>query len=113
HRKPQQLPPAMDGNKKCEELLKGNRRNHKQINRRNPLHMIAKEGLPGLQWPILRRHHVDRNRVLVAQDKHMVDALASNRSDQSFDEAVLPRRGRAVGLSRMSMARSRYMTQAP
>src|SRR5437870_8363311 len=54
----------MAGNKKCEELLKGNRRNHKQINRRNPLHMIAKEGLPGLQWPILPRHHVDRDRGL-------------------------------------------------
>jgi hypothetical protein len=29
-------------NKKCKELLKRNRRNHEQINRRNPLHMIAK-----------------------------------------------------------------------
>src|SRR5258707_14444363 len=35
-----------------------------QINRRNPLHMIAKEGLPGLQWPISPRHHIDRNRGL-------------------------------------------------
>ena len=26
--------------------------------------MIAKEGLPGLQWPILPGHHVDRNRGL-------------------------------------------------
>jgi DNA invertase Pin-like site-specific DNA recombinase len=24
--------------------------------------MIAKEGLPRLQWPIAPRHHVDRNR---------------------------------------------------
>src|SRR5258707_14120049 len=38
----------------CEELLKRNRRNHEQINRRNPPHMIAKEGLPNLQWPIPR-----------------------------------------------------------
>jgi hypothetical protein len=52
HRKPQQLPPSMAKDKKRIELLKGNRRNHKQINRRNSLHMIAKEGLPGLQWPI-------------------------------------------------------------
>jgi hypothetical protein len=51
----------MAENKKREQLLKGNRRNHKEINRRNPLHMIAKEGLPRLQWP---RHHVDRNRGL-------------------------------------------------
>jgi regulator of replication initiation timing len=34
----------MAENKKREQLLKGNRRNHKEINRRNPLHMIAKEG---------------------------------------------------------------------
>jgi hypothetical protein len=43
HRKPQQPPASMAKNKKCIELLKGNRRNHKQINRRNPLHMVAKE----------------------------------------------------------------------
>src|SRR5258708_16707892 len=52
HRKPQQLPTFVAENKKCEELLKRNRRNHEQINRRNPLHMIAQEGLPSLQWPI-------------------------------------------------------------
>jgi len=28
--------------------------NHKQIDRCNPFHMIADEGLPGLQWPIAR-----------------------------------------------------------
>src|SRR3984893_11445279 len=28
------------------------------------LHVIAKEKLPGLQWSILPRHHVDRNRGL-------------------------------------------------
>src|SRR6266404_9077892 len=64
HRKPQQLPTFAAENKKCKELLKRNRRNHEQINRRNPLHMIAKEGLPRLQWPIPPRYHVDRNRGL-------------------------------------------------
>src|SRR5260370_26069033 len=54
----------MANNKKREQLLKGNRRNHKDINPRNPLNMIAKEGLPRLQWPIAPRHHVDRNRGL-------------------------------------------------
>jgi hypothetical protein len=49
---------------KCEQLLERNCRNHKQIDRCNPFHMIADEGLPGLQWPILPRHHVDRNRGL-------------------------------------------------
>src|SRR5262249_62158739 len=46
----------------AEELLKRNRRNHEQINRRNPLHMITKEGLPSLPWPIPSRYHVDGNR---------------------------------------------------
>src|SRR5262249_4160552 len=61
HRKPQQAPPFVPENQKCEQLLKGNRRNNKQINRSNPVHIIAKEDLPRLQWPILPRHHVDRN----------------------------------------------------
>ena len=54
----------MAENKKCEQLLKGNRRNNKEIDRRNPLDMVAKEALPGLQRPILPRYHVDRNRGL-------------------------------------------------
>src|SRR6516225_815161 len=54
----------MAENKKREQLLKGNRRNHKEINRRNPLHMIANKGLPALQWPIWSGHHIDRNRGL-------------------------------------------------
>src|SRR5262249_18098241 len=48
HCKPQQLTTLVAENKTCEELLKRNRRNYEQINRRNPLHMIAKEGLPSL-----------------------------------------------------------------
>src|SRR5262245_1521400 len=68
HRKPQQLPTFVAENKKCKELLKRNRRNHEQINRRNPLHMIAKEGLPCLQWPIPSRYHVDGNRGLGDRD---------------------------------------------
>src|SRR5262249_16925441 len=40
HCKPQQLPTFVAENKKCEELLKRNRRNYEQINRRNSLHMI-------------------------------------------------------------------------
>ena len=34
----------------------------------------------------------DPAQVRFAQDKHMVNALATNRSDQPFREAVLPRR---------------------
>src|SRR6516164_133781 len=68
HRKPQQPSPLVAVNKKCKELLKRNRRNHEQINRRNPLHMIAKEGLPSLQWPTPPRYHVDGNRRLGDRD---------------------------------------------
>src|SRR5262245_8997595 len=61
HRKPQQTPTLVAEDKKCKELLKCNGRNHKQINRDNPLRMIADEGLPGLQRPISPGHHVNRN----------------------------------------------------
>ena len=64
HREPQQPQPLVPENQKCEKLLERNCRNHKQINRRNPFHVIAKEGLPGLQWPISLGHHIDRNRGL-------------------------------------------------
>ena len=53
------------------QLLKCNRRNDEQINRRNPLHMIAKEGLPRLQWPISPRYHVDGNRGLRDRDAEL------------------------------------------
>jgi hypothetical protein len=68
HRKPQQLPTFVAENKKCEELLKRNRRDHEKINRPNPLHMIAQEGLPSLQRPIPPRYHVDGNRGLGHRD---------------------------------------------
>src|SRR5262249_41060906 len=38
HRQPQQLPTFVAENEKREQLLKRNRRNHEQINRRDPLH---------------------------------------------------------------------------
>ena len=62
HRKPQQLPTFVAENKKCKELLKRNRRNHEQIDRRKAFRMIVNEGLPGLQRPTPPGHHVDRNR---------------------------------------------------
>ena len=57
--------------KKCVELLKGNRRNPEQINRRNPIHMVAKKGLPRLQRPISPRHHIDRDRGLSDLDAEL------------------------------------------
>jgi hypothetical protein len=47
--KPQQLPLSVAENKKSEELLKGNRRNHKEINRRDRLSVILQKCLPGLR----------------------------------------------------------------
>src|SRR5437016_1603834 len=61
----------MAKNKKCVELLKGNRWNHTQINRRNPIHMVAKKDLPSLQWSISPRHHVDRDRGLSDLDPEL------------------------------------------
>jgi hypothetical protein len=42
----------------------------------------------------------------LAQDNDVVHALMSDRSDQPFGKAILPRRCRG-GLSRMSMVRNR------
>ena len=64
HRGPQQPSSSVAKNKKCVELFEGDRRDHKQINRCNPLGVIAKERLPALRWPIPPGHHVDRNRRL-------------------------------------------------
>jgi hypothetical protein len=64
HREPRQSPSFVPENQKCEQRLKRNRRDHKQINRCNPVHMVEDKGLPALRWPIWPRHHVDRNRGL-------------------------------------------------
>ena len=64
HREPQQAPPFVAQNKKCEQLLKGNRRKKQKDRSMHSFHMIAKEGLPGLQWSIPPGHHIDRNRGL-------------------------------------------------
>src|SRR5450830_120847 len=61
HRKPQQLPPPVAENKKCEELLKGNRWNYKEINRRDPVSVVVQEGLPCLQGATSPRYHVLRD----------------------------------------------------
>jgi hypothetical protein len=58
NRKPQQLPPSVAENKKCEELLKGNRRNYKEINRCDPVSVVAQEGLPCLRGATSSRYHV-------------------------------------------------------
>src|SRR5437667_10099345 len=51
----------MAENKKCKELFKGNRRNHKEINRCDAVSVVTKEGLPGLRRPISPRYHVLRD----------------------------------------------------
>src|SRR5258708_23025293 len=37
-------------------------------------------------------------QMCLAQDNHMIDALAPDRSDQPFGKAILPRRGWCSGL---------------
>jgi hypothetical protein len=61
----------MAQNQKCEQLLKRNRRDHQQINRSDPFHMIAQEGVPGLQWSVWPRHHVDRHCRLGDRDAEL------------------------------------------
>jgi hypothetical protein len=66
HREPQQLPPSVAENLKSEELLKGDRRNHKEINRCDAISVVAKEGFPvcnGRSF-IIPRYHVFRHRRL-------------------------------------------------
>jgi hypothetical protein len=46
NRKPQQLPPPVAENKKCEESLKGNRRNYKENNRRDPVSVVVRVTCP-------------------------------------------------------------------
>src|ERR1019366_201473 len=41
-----------------------NRRNYKEINRRDPVSVVVKEGLPCLRWSTLPRYHVLRDRRL-------------------------------------------------
>ena len=73
---PNQPASAVTKHQEPKELLKRHRGDHKEINRRNSLGMIVKEGLPGLQWPTLPRHHVFRNRGL-----GNVDAYSDVKSD--------------------------------
>ena len=82
---------------KCVELFEGDRRDHKQINRCNPLGVIAKERIPGLRWPIPPGHHVDRNRRLgdiKAQSEQLaMDTWGAPHS--GFSKLILGIEGRA------------------
>ena len=55
----------------------------------------------------------DVAQMRLAQDDKMIHTLAPDRSDQPFGKAILPRRGGAMGLSRMPMARIRRATMLP
>ena len=47
------------------------------------------------------------------EDNDVVHTFTPDRSDQPFGKALLRRRGWAVGLSRMPMARNRRVTTLP
>src|SRR5450759_3970992 len=87
HRKPQQLPPPVAENKKCEEFLKGNRRNYKKINRRDPVSVVVKEGLPCLRWSISPRYHVLR-------DCRLGDVETFDVAQSTVSKYMVPRRDR-------------------
>jgi hypothetical protein len=56
--KPQQLAPAVAQNQKREQSLKGQGRNHTQINGGDRLRMVAKKCLPALRRRRPTRYHV-------------------------------------------------------
>jgi hypothetical protein len=98
-----------------------------EINRRNPLHMIAKESLPRLQWPIRSGHHVDRNRGLGDLDAELEQlamdlgsapqrVLKTHSSDEVAyllaDLRSTPERTGALSVSPASTARNRAQALA-
>src|SRR4051794_11102396 len=52
-------------------------------------------------------------QMLLAEDDHMIDALASDRADQTLRMSVLPWDRGVVGLSRMPIARMRRVNALP
>jgi hypothetical protein len=55
----------------------------------------------------------DPAQVRLPKYDHVVETFPSDRADQSLRVPILPRRARAMGLSRMPMARNRRGTAAP
>jgi hypothetical protein len=61
-----------------------------------------------------RRHTSSESGVSApAQEYDMINARASDRSDQSFEKPFCQGEPGAMGLSRMPMARNRRMTSVP
>src|SRR6267154_887221 len=52
-------------------------------------------------------------QMCLVQDNDVVHTFTPDRSDQPFDNAILPRRGWCGRLSRMPMARNRRVTTLP
>jgi hypothetical protein len=55
----------------------------------------------------------DPPEVRLPEHDHVVETFPSDRADESLRVRILPRRARAMGLSRMPMARNRRVTAAP
>jgi len=64
HLDPQQLPPSVAQNQKRKQTIKGQGRNHAQINGRNRPRVVSKKRLPALRRRLRRPRHVFRNRRL-------------------------------------------------
>jgi hypothetical protein len=80
HLEPQQLPPAVAQHQKREQSLKGQGRNHTEINGGDRLRVVSQECLPALRRrPIL--HHVFRDCGLGdLKTKHQEFAMDPGRS---------------------------------
>ena len=55
----------------------------------------------------------DPSQVRLPEHDHVVETFPSDRADQSLCVRILPSEPGAMGLSRMPMARNRWVTAAP
>jgi len=94
HRKPQQSPPFVTENQKCEQLLKRNRRNHKEDQWMQSPRYDCEGRSSRSARPIRPGHHIDRNCGLGDLDAQL-EQLAMDLSGVSgFSRLILRIRSR-------------------
>src|SRR6266513_4504949 len=80
---PQQLPPAVVQNQKREQALKGQGRNHTQVNGGDRLRVVSKKCLPALRrWPPAPHHVFGDRRLGHLKAKHQEFAMDPGRAPQ-------------------------------
>ena len=80
----QQLPPAVAQNQERKQAIKGQGRNHTQINGGDRLRVVSEKCLPALRRRLRRSHHVFGNRRLSDfEPKHQEFAMDPSRQDSA------------------------------